>query len=92
MNNILSNYPTLEETNGIEKSINDLFQFFTPNRYYADIPIEISEDNNNYYYTLEAPGITTNDINIDVDDNNNLCIEMNKEDKDEQKNKKIYYS
>lgn len=69
---------------------NDLFDMsWNGNNAMSNLPqMNIKEDNECYKMELSVPGLTKDDLNISIDQDNNLVVEMTKkiekEDKDER--------
>ena len=58
----------------------------------ASVPaINIREEENGFVVEVAAPGMTKEDCNVTVDDNNNLVISFEKKNESEEKDKKGKY-
>lgn len=53
--------------------------------------INVSEDDKEYKVEVAAPGMTKDDFNITLDEDNNLVIEMEKKNENEEKDDKKKY-
>lgn len=58
---------------------------------YENITTQITEDENNYYFDFEMPGIKKEDIQIDINENT-LLIQADKKKKESKENEKIHYN
>ena len=71
--------------NWLPSIFNDFFDNTWMERTNATAPaINVIENDNNYCVEVAAPGMTKDDFNIQIDDDDNLVITMEK--KDEKKN------
>lgn len=81
--------PVRRTQNWLPDIFNDFFDNDWMVRTNATAPaINVIENENNYKIELAAPGMTKDDFNVHIDENNNLVITMEKknENKEEKKN------
>lgn len=79
------------EQNWLPSVFNDFFGNDWVVKANATAPsVNISEDDRNYVIEVAAPGMTKDDFKVNVDENNNLtiCMEKKEEKKEEKKDKK----
>ena len=75
--------------NWLPSAFNDFFDNDWMVKANATAPsINVSEDDKKYMVELAVPGMTKEDFEIHIDENNDLVINMEKKDKSEEKDKK----
>lgn len=83
----LKNYPQA----WLPNVFNDFFDHNWMTRANATAPsINVAEDEKTYSVEVAAPGMTKEDFNIHLDENGDLVINMEKKEKEEQKEGKKY--
>lgn len=75
--------------NWLPSAFNDFFSTdFTPRANATAPSINVAEDKEGYHVEVAAPGMTKEDFQIHLDENNDLVIVMEKKTQDEQKAKR----
>lgn len=84
--------PMRRNQNWLPNIFNDFFDNEWMERANATAPaINVSENDNEYKVEVAAPGMTKDDFNIHIDEDNNLVIAMEKKQENREENKHRKY-
>ena len=86
--------PVRRNQNWLPSIFNDFFDddfaTFTPSKQFASPAVNILENEKNYEIEVAAPGMKKEDFKINVENENELVISLEKKHEDEKKEKKNY--
>ncbi|WP_337940527.1 Hsp20/alpha crystallin family protein [Parabacteroides sp.] len=84
--------PVKKNQNWLPSIFNDFFDTGWMERANATAPaINVVENEKDYHVELAAPGMTKDDFKVNLDEDNNLVISMEKKDKKKEEKKEKHY-